>query len=205
MSNQRNPKYVEKIYLRYEPLASTYAAQIFNYERSSYERQDIVQELKIKIYTSILAYGKKWTEYRRTGRYKPVPIEFYIKSALVNRTKDFIREFNYETVENADKISVQRNSFDYSFQHGADSSIDLNHCVCEINGVDLLEGLEGNQKRCFVLYIKGFTITKLRKMFSQQFNAEMVIQNQIKLLQEKKEILMTFDEVKYEMYAFDEE
>jgi hypothetical protein len=200
-----NPKYIEKFYLRYEHLASTYASQIFNFERNGYERQDVVQELRIKIYNSIIAYCKKWTEYRATGRYKPVPIEFYIKTALVNRTKDFIREFNYETVENCDKISIQRHSFDYAEQHMVDSDIDLNKCVCEINGVDLMKDLTGNQRKCFSLYIKGFTITKLKSMFSKQFNAELVIQNQIKYLRTQKETLMSFDSVRHEMYVFDEE
>lgn len=201
----RNPKSIEKFYLRYEYLANVYASQIFNYERVGCERQDIVQEFKIKIYTSILAYIKKWEEYRRTDRYKPVPIEYYIKSALVNRAKDFIKEFNYENVENSEKLSIQRNSFDYSVQHNIESDIDLNNCVIEINGVDLLQGLGFYEKRCFVLYIKGFTITKLKKLFVSHFNAEVIIQNQIKLLKECKDVLMSFETKSYEMYAFDED
>jgi len=201
----RNPSNVDKFYLRYEYLANNYASTVFNYERSGYERQDVVQEFKIKIYNAIIAYCRKWQEYKDTGRYKPVPIEFYIKSALVNRQKDFIREFNYETVENSEKLSIQSNSFDYAVQHNVDSSIDLNNCVCEINGVDLLQGLSGNQKKCFVLYIKGFTITKLKKMFIEQFNAETLIQNQVRILRSHQETLMSFDTVKYEMYAYEED
>jgi len=205
MLSSKNPKNVEKFYLRYEPMATYYASKIFNYERSGYEKQDIVQELRIKIYTSIIAYCKKYTKYQKTKRYPPVPIEFYIKTALVNRTKDFIKEFNYETVENADKISIQSNSFDFSTQYEIDSNINLNKNVCEINGVNLLQGLEGHRKGCFILYIKGYTITKLKKMFEHHFNAEIVIQNQIKFLKEKSEQLMVFDEKRYVMYSFEEE
>ena len=200
----RNPKMIEKIYLRYEYLANNYASQIFNFERSGYERQDIVQELKIKIYNAIMAYINKWEEYRKTGRYKPVPIMYYIKTALVNRTKDFIRELNYETVENSDKLSIQRDNFDYSVQHNIDSNIDLNKCICEINGIDLLQGLDWLEKRCFVLHIKGFTLTKLRSMFIKHFNAELMIQNHINVLREQSNTLMSFDTKKYEMYAFED-
>lgn len=204
MSN-RTPSTVEKYYLMYEHLASNYASKIFNYERQGYEYQDILQELKIKIYSSIVAYAKKWMEYKRTGRYKPVPIEYYIKNALVNRQKDYIKQFNYETVENSDKISIQRNSFDYSVYTENNSEIDLGKCICVINGIDLFEGLEDDAKRCFALYIKGFSIPKLKTMFKRKFNSESVIQNQIHYLSSFRKELMDFDTKRHTLYAFEEE
>ncbi len=203
--SQRTPSHVEKFYLQYEHMANAYAGTIFNYERHGYERQDIVQELKIKIYNSIIAYAKKWAEYRETGRYKPVPIKFYIQSALVNRTKDFIKEFNNDTVESADKLSIESDSFDYSIYTDIDSTIDLDKCICQINGVDLFEGIENDmERRCFALYIKGYTITKLKVIFKNHFNAEPLIQNQIKSLRGRQGELFQFSTTKHTIFAFEE-
>jgi hypothetical protein len=185
---------IEKFYLRFEYLAYNYAKQIFNYERSGYEYQDIIQELKIKIYTSILGYAHKWQEYKQTGKYKPVPIKFYIKTALINRTKDFIKQFNQETVENVNKISI--NQFDYGVYNTMVSRMDLNKRICTINGVDLFHKISEQEKKCFALYLKGFPMNKLLKVFPKIIVPDL-INKQLTYLNSRKEDLLDYVKIKY--------
>jgi hypothetical protein len=121
----KTPSAILKFYNRFEHLAEKYAKQVFNYERYGYERQDIVQEFKIKLYTSIITYGEKLMEYKETGKYKPVPIEFYLKSAMVNKVKDFVRKLNLEEVANSNRVSIEDNTFDYSVYNDMVSELDL--------------------------------------------------------------------------------
>jgi len=77
-------KMSEKLYFRYEYLADKYARKIFSYEELSFEFEDLVQEFKIKIFTSIKSYGKRWGKYKRNEASKPVPIRFYLEAACSN-------------------------------------------------------------------------------------------------------------------------
>ncbi len=197
--NKQQP-IAEKFYLRYEYLAYSYAKQIFNYERSGYEYQDILQELKIKIYTTILAYARKWQEYKTTGKFKPVPMEFYIKTAMVNRTKDFIKQFNQESVENVDKISIS--NFDYGVQSTMVSRMDLSKRICTINGVDLFYKMSEVEKKCFALYLKGFTVPKLIKLFPKVVVLEL-INDQITYLNHRKNDLLNYVKIKHTTITFE--
>jgi hypothetical protein len=180
---------VLKYYNRYEHLATHYAKQIFEAGKIGYEFDDLVQEFRIKIYTSIIAYAAKWRKYQVLKRYKPIPIEYYIKSALVNRSKDFIRLINEAEYIN---ISVEQDGFDYGKIQSIESHIVINKdvCQCNINGVDLLEGLTDWEARCFMMFLRGFTIGKLSKIFKPKFIASEVINRQIQFLQPKRAQLL---------------
>lgn len=180
---------VLKYYQRFEYLATYYARQIFEAGKIGFEFDDLVQEFRIKIYTSIIAYATKWRKYKLSGLYKPIAIEYYIKSALSNRAKDFIREIKEIPYTN---ISVEQDGFDYGKLHTIESHIIINDkvCKCEINGVDLLEGLTDWEARVFMLYLKGFTIGKLCKIFKAKFDASVMIRKQIDFLQSKKSQLL---------------
>lgn len=182
---------IENIYKKYEYLATQYSNKIFNFERYGYEKEDILQEFRIKIYTSIISYASRWAEYKETGKYKPVPIKFYIKSAMVNKTKDFIKLFNSDTVENKQKISIQKDEFDYSEHSSLESELDLNNSICIINGVDLFYGLVGRKRQIFSLFLKGFTIPDLSDKF-EKIDVIKLISNQIDYLKTKKHELNDF-------------
>lgn len=199
----RNSKLIE-FYIKFENLAHHYANQVFNYERHGYEREDVVQDFKIKLYTSLIAYSEKWTEYKNTGKYKPVPIEFYLKSAMANKVKDFIRKFNLETVENVDKISLQNSKFDYG--HYTDMGNELNYeenCYV-INGVDLLYGLVDSARICFILFLRGFPIKDLRKKFRNLLDAETIITRQLTYLHTQKTQLLDYRSQDFKVFYFED-
>ena len=50
----------EILYSRYEYLAGKYASKIFAYEQLSFEYEDLLQEFRVKIFTSIKAYAVRW-------------------------------------------------------------------------------------------------------------------------------------------------
>lgn len=81
---------VNKFYKKFEPFIKGYTSKI-EITDNSIELCDIEQELKIKLYTSIIAYGKKWGHWRKTGKLKPIPIEFYIKTVLNNKMIDLYK------------------------------------------------------------------------------------------------------------------
>lgn len=189
---------IESLYGKYEYMAAIYASKIFNFERYGYEKEDIVQELRIKIYTSIISYAEKWAEYKLTNRYKPVPIKFYIKAAMVNKVKDFIKLFNMEQVENVDKVSVEVDGFDHSNYTTMDSNLDINNCICEINGVDLFDGLNGRKKQAFALFLKGFTIPELNQRFTK-IDVMNVVTRQIEFIRTKREQLLDYKNVHFTM------
>lgn len=197
----QNQTMAEKFYLKYEWMANNYANQIFNYKRFGYQYDDLLQELRIKIYTSILSYAKKWQEYKQTNRYKPVPLKFYIKTALINRTKDFIKQFNQEIVENVDKIPIE--NFDYGIYSTMDSKIDLSKLICTINGIDLFYQMVGNQRRCFALFLKGFPIYKLNKIFPKLEVSEL-INKQIDYLKCKKSDFIDYNTMNFKTIMFNE-
>lgn len=153
----------ERLYHRYEYLASKYASRIFSYEQLSYEYEDLVQEFRIKIFTSIKAYGRRWLKYRRGEAMKPVPIKHYIEAACGNKMRDFTK---YITREN-NKTSIDKINYDYGVND--DTRIIPEKNVFIVNGVNLLEGLTGKERAVFSLFLRGFSKRLLNKVY---FNNE---------------------------------
>jgi hypothetical protein len=189
---------IESIYQRYEHLAKSAANKIYNFERYGYEKSDIIQEFKIKIYTSIIAYTEKWYEYRKRGRYKPVPIEFYIRSCMKNKQNDFIKLFNMERVESVDKVSIEQDGFDYASHADITSVMSLNDNVCEINGVDLFQGLVGRKRTIFSEYLSGVRIKEISEKFPM-LDINNVIERQLEVIRAHKTQLLDFSRVEYTM------
>lgn len=198
MKNSKTSSAIQKLYEKYEYMAKNYADKIFNFERYGYEKDDVIQEFRIKIYTSIVSYSSKWAEYKQTGKYKPVPIEFYLKTSMVNKVKDFIKLFNMETVENVDKISIESDGFDYASYSTATSVMSLNDNVCEINGVDIFDGLVGRKKTIFSEYLSGFSVKEISQKYPT-IDVECVITNQIQFLQQFKERLLDYNNIEFNM------
>lgn len=208
----KNSPTVKRIYLRYEFLAEQYASKLFGYDSLGIglERQDIVQECKIKIYTSIISYIKKWSEYKKTGRYKPVPILFYLQLCLNNKIKDLIKQMNKGSDRNSEKslsyISIQDCSFDVGIEYNMDNDIDFQKLKVVINGVDLFQGLNTKQKISYLLYLKGYRIQEINKIFKKlPVNVEETINKQNKLLRSQKDEILDFDNSRKFQYQFSED
>ena len=117
---------VETFYHRYSHLADHYAKKIWDTKNIGMELDDVKQELRIKLFLSIKAYARKWGEYRNTGRLKPMPIEFYLRTVMVNQVRDFIKEINkvsfceLEEIQkmhaNQDLVFISRTDIKIGFQ-----------------------------------------------------------------------------------------
>jgi DNA-directed RNA polymerase specialized sigma24 family protein len=157
MSKQR--KMSEVLYERYEYLAKKYASKIFLYEELSYEYEDLVQEFKLKIFTSIKAYGRRCLKYRRGEAAKPVPIRYYLEAACSNKSRDFMK---YISKENH-KLRID--DINYDFGTANDSKIDTNHNKFIVHGINLLEGLRGKERAIFSLYLRGYNMNFLNRVY----------------------------------------
>lgn len=171
-------KNVLKLYKKYEYLAYLYSYKLFYIERLGYEKADLVQELKLKVYTSILMYLKKWKYYKKTGLVKPVPLKFYIKTALVNKIKDLIGSIKREVV------ITDLEGFDVGTESEFDlSNVELKERVAVVYNVDILEGLNIVEKECFCRYLRGAEVEEIASVFKNNIDADLVIRKHLEWLQ----------------------
>ena len=152
-------KQSEKLYLKYEYLAKKYANKIFSYEELSFEYEDLLQEFRIKIFTSLKSYGRRYAKFRRGEASKPVPLRFYLEAACSNKARDFIKYISREN----HKVSID--DINYDFGTESDSEINPSDNKFIINDVNLLEGLTGKERSAFSLYLRGYKITFIRKVY----------------------------------------
>lgn len=149
-----------KVYEKYEFLAKKYAAKVYNYEELSYEYEDILQEFKIKIYTSIRSYGKRYSLYLKGEASKPVPLRYYIEGALRNKLCDFVKYIKKEN----HKVRIDDIDYDFGCEFDTEISPEKNRFI--LNGIDLLENLSGLDKVVFSLYLKGVSKKIINKVSS---------------------------------------
>lgn len=155
----KNIKISEKLYFRYEYLANRYASKIFSYEELSFEFEDLVQEFKIKIFTSIKSYGRRWAKYRRNEATKPVPIKYYLEAACSNKMRDFMKYISRENY----KTRIDDIHYDYGVEDDTNISPEKNKFI--VKGVDLLEGLTGKERAVFSLFLRGYNKKILNKVY----------------------------------------
>lgn len=155
----KNNKISEKLYFRYEYLANRYASKIFSYEELSFEFEDLVQEFKIKIFTSIKSYGRRWAKYRRNEATKPVPIKYYLEAACSNKMRDFMKYISRENY----KVRIDDIHYDYGVEDDTNISPEKNKFI--VKGVDLLEGLTGKERAVFSLFLRGYNTKILNKVY----------------------------------------
>ena len=155
----KNIKISEKLYFRYEYLANRYASKIFSYEELSFEFEDLVQEFKIKIFTSIKSYGRRWAKYRRNEATKPVPIKYYLEAACSNKMRDFMKYISRENY----KTRIDDIHYDYGVEDDTNISPEKNKFI--VKGVDLLEGLTGKERAVFSLFLRGYNTKILNKVY----------------------------------------
>ena len=156
----------EKLYLKYEYLAKKYANRIYSYQELSFEYEDLLQEFKLKIFTSIKAYARRWKRYKNEGYAKPVPLKYYIEAALSNKSKDFLKFIQKENY----KVRMDVINFDFGIEKNSEIIPEKN--IFMINGVDLLENLTGVERSIFSLFLRGYSTRILAKVYKTKVNKE---------------------------------
>ena len=163
-------KISEVLFARFQYLAKYYAKKVYHLEKIAYEQDDILQDFRIKLYEVILCYGRSWSRYKQTGRRKPIPMRFYIKSALANKVYDYISKI--EGKHGADNsrraIVLNGNSFesiDYGVNNPNYSEISYENNTYMLSGIDLLGNLNPFEKRIYSMYLKGTSVKKLHNTF----------------------------------------
>ena len=151
----------EVLFEKYEYLARKYARQIFAYEELSFEFEDLLQEFRLKIFTSIKSYGKRWAAYRRGEKPRPVPIRYYLEGACNNKKHDFVKYISRENY----KVSIDSDGFDIDFGYYDETEFNESECKYILNGVDLLEGMSGRERCVMILYLRGFKKVELNKVY----------------------------------------
>jgi len=186
-----------ELYERYENLAEKYAKHLYNYENLGMTQEDVVQELKEKIWYSILKFAKKWAEYRKVGKYKPVPLPFYIQSNLKKVIIDLSKKINgYSTLVDGTKhqkvkgiISMSDVGFDIGTSFSYDTNIDFTNKNVIIQGVDILEGLDTDQKRAYIMHLKGHNIQRIQSICRSVDVSDLIVCQREKLSQRRSELL----------------
>ena len=162
-------KKLEKFYERHEHLAQYYASKIWNEHNIGMEREDLVQELKLKLWTSIQAYMKRWKEYKDTGYNKPMQMEFYLRTALSNKCRDFIRKINEATIVPMSQVDFDHGKDDFNME------FDFKNKKLIIGQMDVMENWCLEDKKLFMLYFKGLSLAKIKKIYKGDKNPRRTI------------------------------
>jgi DNA-directed RNA polymerase specialized sigma24 family protein len=195
-----------RLYERYAYLADIYANKLFNTNAIGMDREDVVQELRLKIITSIRAYGKRWADFKKTGLYKPVPIKYYIQTAMNNKLIDMVEEIKKDV--NQYSLSMEDHSFDYGIDSSGFSVLQLTGTQKEavVCGVDLLQGLDGQAKDAFCMYLKGHPLKTIEKVFKGKVqDIGLMIRAQVETLREHKDEMYSGMQKTYYSYQMAEE
>jgi hypothetical protein len=173
---------VEKLFKRYQHIPVYYADKIYDTHKISYERIDIIQELNIKLLSAIVSYGKKWAMYKKTGLYKPVRIEYYLKFCMINKIKDLIKKIERESC-----VSYH-SDFTFDVGRANNSIIDFTNNKLTINDFDILQNMKDDvSKKVFKMYLKGYMIGQLKMIFrNKNVDVSGVINSQVHFLKQNK-------------------
>lgn len=191
ISNKKETSSLEKLFNKYKYLSKAYAKKVFDYEKLGIELKDVEQELNIKLFLSIEAYCRAWEKYEETKKYKPVPIVYYLRFAMVNRVRDFARQI---TREGQHKTSIEEISFDVGKNQ---SFIELTNKKLEINGVDILKGLKEEEKMVFMMHVKGHNKKIIQKLYKGERQIDEIIETHQNSLKSIKHELITDQTLHY--------
>ena len=146
---------IDAIYKNYEYLAKQYSYKVFNLQNTALERVDVEQELKMKLFMSIKAYLKKIDDYNNTGRLKPVPLKFYLRTVMINKVRDIITDINKVNFCNIDEVNLSPSTNNEHYFTKTDIIVDGQ----EITGI-----LKGREKKLVKIYIAcNFNIEEVYK------------------------------------------
>ena len=167
-------KQILRLYNKNEYLATAYAKKVFNLGNIAYSREDVEQDLKIRLWTALESYLIKYKQYKKTGREKPVPLKFYLKTVMINKVKDFIRDINAELKT----VSFSDINFDYGTED-FNVSVDFKKKQLMVGMTDILQDIPDDEKKFFMLYLKGFPISKINKINKSKKSAKNSIKRNI--------------------------
>ena len=148
-------KVANQIFQKYEGMADYYANKIWNEHHIGMEKADIQQELKMRMFQAIRKYAQRWREFKQGIGVEPIPIEFYIRTTLINKSNEF-------------KKQIQRNSeYEYRIE-GA--TADRGQLVdnLEIQRTDIILG----SQRLSELFEKGDEVKMFRILVMTSFDRE---------------------------------
>lgn len=157
-------KIVEKFYCKYEYLVYSYCKNLKNLEKCGYEKDDLLQELKMRLFMGIQAYGRKYKVYLETGLMKPIPIEYYLRTLLKNRIKDFYQMFEKYKRMNTNIMIGEDVDLGYRSDLERGININFDEKKLMVNDVDILSDLDVFEKNCVCLYFKGYSINNIQKL-----------------------------------------
>jgi len=168
---------VEKIFHKYEGLANFYASKIWNEENLGLEKEDIQQELKIRLFLAIKAYARRWNEFKKTGRNRPIPIEFYLKTTMLNKSRDMIKEIN--------QMSFVRDS-EMGYDRGVEVELlTIERMDVKIGSESILNIFKGEQRKILqILILRDFDVKKTKKLYKGTCNADILINTTLEYLRE---------------------
>lgn len=153
---------VNNIFYRYDYLCTYYANKIWNNDNPALEKADIIQELRLKLFVSISTYLEKYEEYLKSGKSKPIPLEFYLRTVMINRSKDLIREITRGSVN----FSIEDSGF--HFGNNAQPTLTEGYDI-KVGFQSLLELFDGDDRTVMKLFfIKDFNRRKLLKLFKNK-------------------------------------
>lgn len=189
---------IERLYRKYEPLADKYATSLWNYQRLGYDKEDLVQELRIRIYEALIAYGRKWRAYKEgKERKQPVPIKYYLMLAMKNICKDFMGkiERHPNTITSFTSTKSSKSSDKFLVVNGCEdtySDVDLKKCRAIVDGIDIFQGLDSKLERyIFSQYLAGHSIVDLKEKFKNSIpptRLNNMIRNQCRYLRENTDL-----------------
>jgi hypothetical protein len=166
----------EIIYNRYENLAVFYANKIWSEHKLAYEKEDLYQDMKMKLFLTIKAYGKRWKEYKNSGNRKPIPIQYYIRTSMANRVKDFIAEIN--AAQETDNKMLDRGT--------STSEIEWGRTDIKV-GLDYLSNLANSKyekKIIKLLVLKNFDKEETLKYCINKEKAKIIIEISLEKIRE---------------------
>lgn len=157
--SEKKSETLEKIYLRYDYLAVNYANKLWNNSDSAIEKSDLIQELRIRLFTSVKAYAVKWNNYKENGGARPIPLEFYLKTVMINKSRDLIKELNSNSHVSIDELGLQFGTT--ALEVSAPDKINV-----FLGSQNLIEMFSGQQKTFMQLYfLSDFDKEKVMKRF----------------------------------------
>lgn len=200
-----------KYHKKYSYLVEHYVRKVTLYDNAM-TVDDVRQELNLKMFLAIQGYGKAYLKYKRTGRYKPVPLRFYLQTAMNNKMRDILRKNSTDLIKGS-KLKIEEGSFDYGMNDiERDVVMDYKNHRYILNGYNLLETIEDRDRRaCMSLYLSGMKRNKLNSMFYRKFKdihgATLVINECIELWKcdpKFKEAISDIDNTRHVGFMFDE-
>ena len=170
----------ERYFYKYEYLADYYAKKIWNTENICLEKEDIAQELKLKLLTSIKAYARKWAQYRKGNGHKPVLIEYYLRSSMILKSRDFMKE-----ISRVKTVPMSHIDFDYGTDLTED--LDIRSGKLIVDGFNFLDIFKGEERLMMKLHLRGINEDKICKIFKRS-KLDPTVTNKLNLKVLKEEL-----------------